>query len=77
VQQDQKLTNHCRCIDEVENPLRRSDNGRAEGNTGTALWTYIGVLILVAAVMAYVICIALTFEITGALTRLWLGLRKI
>lgn len=77
MQQDQKIADHCRCADEVETSLRRSNNGRAEGNSGTALWTYIGVLILLAGVVAYVICIALTLEITSALTHLWLGLRKI
>jgi hypothetical protein len=76
-QQDQKIMIHCRCGDEVENSLRRPKSGRAEGKTSTALRTYMSVLILLAAVVAYVICIALTLEITSALTHVWLGLRKI
>ena len=77
MQQDQKITNHCRCGGEVENSLRRSNNGLAEGKTGTTLWTYMGVLILLAAVIAYVICIALALEIDNTLTHLRLGLRRI
>jgi len=77
LQQNQKITKHARCGGEVENFLRRSNTGFAEGKTGTALWTYMGVLILLAAVIAYVICIALALEINNTLTHLWLGLRRI
>lgn len=76
MQQDKQIARHCRCGDEVVNSLRRSNHRRGEG-PGTALWTYMGILILLAGVIAYVICIALTFEITKSLTQLWLGLRKI
>ena len=76
MQPGQEIAKHCRYGDDVENSLRRS-NRCAEDNTGTALRTYMSVLILLASVIAYVIGIAPAVEITKVLTHFWLGLRKI
>ena len=75
MQQDQKVTKHCGCGDEVENSLQRT--GCAQRKASTALRTYMGVLILFATAIAYVICVALALKVTSALTHLWLSLRKI